>query len=363
MKVLYLAAAPHIAGGNRFLLNLFDATKAQGVESILVVPDTGDMETEAKKQGITVEVLSSVQPSIKSPLKSFNGLRNWKKMIRRHKPDLIHANDFWTARSISKAADTLSIPLIVHVHFKQNSDFCKWVFNRLPSPKAFIFCSNATKEGTGPKLSKYYPTAKQHVVYNSVDTDKFKPKYSDQNHHISKVGMISNIIPRKKVVDFVDVARKVCESYPSLQFEVIGAELDEGKDYAQAVKNKIKDYGLENNFHLLGFQSNVAQFIENWDVAFCCAEHEELPISLIEASSSGLPLISTNVGGIGEIIDEGGSGFMVSVGETDKMASRLITLIENTALYKTMSENARISAQNKFHPSSTSEEILAIYKD
>lgn len=365
LKVLYIAAAAHVAGGNRFLLNLFEATKHKNVASIVVVPGSGNMETEAVEQGVIVESVELIQPSLTSPIKSIIGYLRWRKLINKHKPDLIHANDFWTARSVCKAAASLSIPLVVHVHFKQNADFCKWVFKRLPSPNAFIFCSHATKRDTGPALTKNYPKTHQYVVHNSVNTNKFCPKSErklSENRQVNRVGMIANIIPRKRIEDFISVAHKICKDYPELRFEIIGAELDEGKNYAEKIRKQIHDLHLEEQVILLGFQSDVASFIEKWDVAFCCAEHEELPISLIEAASSGLPLISTNVGGISEIIDEEKTGFMLNVGDIDGMHKQLVRLIEDDTLYINMSNDARESSQRKFHPEMTSEEMLEIYR-
>ncbi|MFQ3189794.1 MAG: glycosyltransferase involved in cell wall biosynthesis [Paraglaciecola sp.] len=364
MKILYLAAAPHVAGGNRFLLNLFDATKDEGIESIVVVPASGNMETEARNQGTQTEIYATEQPNFNKPFKAIKNLFAWLKILRKHRPDVIHANDFWVARGVCQAASLLSIPLVCHVHFKQNAEFCEWVFKGLKEPKAFVFCSHATQLDTGPALEKYYPNAAQYAVHNSVDIDKFSPKEVDikSETSISQIGMIANIIPRKRIDDFVEVAAIVNQQYPHIQFNVIGAELEESGNYGDTIRQLIKQHKLEKAVSLLGFQSNVDVFLKKWDLVLCSAEHEELPISLIEAAASGLPIVSTNVGGISEIVEQGKSGYLVDVFDTKAMAEKVMLLIQDMPLYANMSLEARRSAKEKFHPRITADKLKTIYQ-
>jgi len=364
MKILYLAAASHVAGGNRFLLNLFDATKDEGIESIVVVPASGNMETEARYQGTQTEIYATDQPSFKKPVKTLKNIYSWLKLLKKHKPDVIHANDFWVARGVCQAASLLSIPIVCHVHFKQNAAFCEWVFKGLTEPKAFIFCSHATQLDTGLALQQYYPKATQYAVHNSVDIDKFSPKEIAVHGEssISQIGMIANIIPRKRIDDFIEVAAIVSQHYPNIHFNVIGAELAESGKYGDKIRQLIKQYKLEQIVTLLGFQSNVDAFLKQWDMVLCCAEHEELPISLIEAAASGLPIVSTNVGGIAEIVEEGKSGYLVDVFDTKAMAEKVISLIQNRPQYASMSVEARRSAEEKFHPQITADKLKIIYQ-
>lgn len=364
MRILYLAAAAHVAGGNRFLLNLFSSTKEQGIESVVVVPEKGNMQQEAEAISVTVEVLPTIQPGLSSIINTYRCLKNWRKVLKKHKPDLIHANDFWVARSVMPAAKSLNIPVICHVHFKQNESFCQWVFKGLPKPSAFVFCSNATQRETGPLLSSSYPSVPQHVVYNSVDIDKFTPKQlkSIDNNHVFKIGMISNIIPRKRVLDFVAVAEKVIKENEHAAFYVIGAELEESGDYGAQVREAIVKKSLQEHVTLLGFQSNVAGFLNQWDIVMCCAEHEELPISLIEAAASGLPMVSTDVGGINEIIEDGKNGYLVQVGDIEQMSVKLLSIMNSTSEYPNMSSAARKVTEEKFHPQSTANALRSIYE-
>jgi glycosyltransferase involved in cell wall biosynthesis len=364
MKILYLAAASHVAGGNRFLLNLFDATKGEDITSIVVVPSNGNMETEAQLQGTQTEVYATAQPSFSAPIKTVKNIFNWIKILKKHKPDIIHANDFWVARGVCQAAGILSIPIVCHVHFKQSAEFCKWVFKGLTEPKAFIFCSHATQLDNGPALNQHYPNSAQYTVHNSVDIDKFSPKNFDIDSKvsISQIGMIANIIPRKRIEDFIEVAAIVSQHYPHIHFSLIGAELEESGNYGNLIREQIERKQLEKTVTLLGFKSNVDVYLKQWDIVLCCAEHEELPISLIEAAASGLPIISTNVGGISEIIEQGQSGCLVDVYDTKAMSDEIMSLINNTPQYLKMSLEARRSAKEKFHPQITADKLKTIYQ-
>jgi glycosyltransferase involved in cell wall biosynthesis len=361
MKVLFLAAAGHIAGGNRFLLNLFEEIKTKGIQPILVVPETGNMSNEAQSMGIDVEVLPLMLPQFSQPISSLKQIGAWIKIIQKHKPDIIHANDFLVARSVSVAAKMTKIKLICHVHFKQELAFCQWIFKNMKAPDAFIFCSHATQQNTGPLLSKSYPQSLQKVIYNSVDLEKFKPKSTCSKEPTNKIGMIANIIPRKRIEDFIEVARILTPKWPKLEFELVGADIEK-QGHDEKMEVLLTNYDLKNKVNMLGFCSNVAELLDNWDMVLCCADHEELPISLIEATAAGLPIISTDVGGINEIVDNEISGYLVPPRSPQKMAEKIEILLNNPTTLAEMGVEARQIAKQRFGGGPLADTMIEFYE-
>lgn len=114
------------------------------------------------------------------------------------------------------------------------------------------------------------------------------------------------------------------------------------EEYYQNIAHKL---GVNDFCHFLGLQSNVYPFLHDADVFILPSKYEGMPISLIEAMGTGLPIIASNVGGIPDMIENDESGILIEPKETD-LYNAIIRLYTNNKLREKLGKGALIKAYN-----------------
>ena len=117
--------------------------------------------------------------------------------------------------------------------------------------------------------------------------------------------------------------------------------------YKEEWQREISEKGFENEVFLLGYRSDIANILSCADIFMMCTKHETLCISLLEAANAALPIVSTNIGGIPEIVEDG-CGLLVDNKDVSGFCIALRTLINDSALRKELGANAQKIASTKF---------------
>ena len=112
-----------------------------------------------------------------------------------------------------------------------------------------------------------------------------------------------------------------------------GIKEDDYKRYA-------KQLGVDDVVHFLGYRNDVNQLLKMSDVLFASSTNEGLPINMMEALATGLPVVATNTRGQNDLIKDGYNGYRFELNEPDVASDRVCRLIEDKVLYETMSDNA-----------------------
>ncbi len=145
---------------------------------------------------------------------------------------------------------------------------------------------------------------------------------------------ISNFREVKRVEDVVRVHSKVREKIPS-KLLLVG----DGPQRHSA-EQLCRKLGNCSDVKFLGKMQQPERILAISDLFLLTSQSESFGLSALEAMASGVPVISTNTGGIPEVNVEGETGFLAEVGDVDTMAARAITLLSNPEMYKQFSENA-----------------------
>lgn len=186
------------------------------------------------------------------------------------------------------------------------------------------------------------------LAYNFVDKRVYYPRdvsmlRRDYARPDEKLLLhISNFRPVKRIGDVVDVFAKVNERVPSKLLFV-----GEGPELSKTIC-RVKELGLTERVIFAGKQDDVAQVISMADVMLLPSEKESFGLVALEAMACGVPTISSNAGGIPELITHGETGFMAPIGDTRQMADYAIRLLTEPGLYDRMSEACLERARGTF---------------
>jgi glycosyltransferase involved in cell wall biosynthesis len=286
-----------------------------------------------------------------------------------------HGHPYLTSLIASKLAKQYNKPLVLTQHntfIEYNNIFDQVELlndlsigkQNLNSADRIIAVSQATKEymlrlGAKPK--------KVEVVYNGVDLTKFRPIIGKREEMRKKIGVpqdaivvltVRRLVYKNGIDTLMDCANSVIRKNRKIVFLVVG----NGPDL-NSVRLEIKRLGIESNFRLVGFVSDqdLPSYYNSADLFVLPSKSGEgLPLVVLEAMASGLPVIATNVGGIKEIlIDDYGQ--LVPPNRPDLLATSVLDLVEiNDAPRK---KELRARVEEKFNWETNVERLVEIYEE
>jgi glycosyltransferase involved in cell wall biosynthesis len=185
------------------------------------------------------------------------------------------------------------------------------------------------------------------TIYNGIDLTRYcdnsspKGRFKSKFHLADNVRLISFIgrfAGEKDPFLFVDIARDLLKSNPSVALKFVMA----GDGYlATQIKGRIHEYGLEDHFILPGMLNNARELLADTHLFLLTSNHEGIPLTVMEALAMNVPVVSTIVGAVEEILTDGLNGYLIEPKEDmkEQFASKVSALINNDSLYQSLSKN------------------------
>lgn len=212
------------------------------------------------------------------------------------------------------------------------------------------------------------------LIYNGIDFDRFhffssfdrvnarRLRNSALVHELNLdptrrlVGTALRMIPGKGLDLFLSAARLLGQGDDWIHFIVAG----DGPYFAE-FQRKVTQAGLGNRVTCVGWWRDMPRFFAGIDVFVFPSQAEGLPLTILEAMASGVPVVATRVGGIPEVIEDGIHGLLVSKGEVEPMAQAIRRLLSDEKLAYTLADNAIRRAQD-FSVEHMVNQTLALYE-
>lgn len=210
-------------------------------------------------------------------------------------------------------------------------------------------------------LTNYYIDKEINVIPNFVDTEVFK-KIPVENcafkKHIAPNGEkvlvhTSNFRAVKRVTDAIKVFNIVQKEVPS-KLLLVG----DGPDRYEC-EQLARELNLTENVKFLGKQDGLVEILSSSDLFIIPSQSESFGLAALEAMACGLPVISSSVGGLPELVKHNDCGYIAEIGDVDRMAKYTLDLLTNEKKYEIFSNNARKRAVNEFDKS----KVIPLYEE
>ena len=349
MKILYLIETSGPGGAEKVLLSLAKNFNKNYDISVGLIKN-GWLYGKLKEYGIKVEI---IKPGGSFDLKL---TRNLITHIKREKIDLVHSHlldmNFYSSIA-AKLTGVLHISTEhgdVH-HFSKRRDNKTLLKIKILSKfsNKLVFVSNFTKKQF-LKIANL-PEEKTSVIYNGIDLDEYQ-KPIDITKKKAEIGIgedefvvgnVANLYPVKGQVYLLRAAKNVLKEMPNTKFLIIGrGELE------NELKREAQNLGIGSYIKFLGFREDVKELLKIMDVFVLSSFAEGLPLSLIEAMASKVPVVATKVGGIPEVIDDGVNGFLAYPLDSEALSAKIISLLKNHSLAEKLVMRGEKKIKNKF---------------
>lgn len=357
MNILYVITGADFGGAQRHLYYISKWFKEAGHHIHVVTGEEGPLNEELAGMGIAVTVIPIPRKiELANDIKALFRLCHFAKKGRF---DVIHSHSSKAGILARAAGFLLRLPKNIFTAHgfvftdptlsrKKRSFYvwlekiCSWLATDIIAVSRFDFGMGAAN-GINAK--------KMHMIHNGIPKEQmitcseWRAKQVRLNQSSKRViGFVGRFAAEKNIDMLIRVAALLNQSnIPNVEIWLIG----DGPLYSH-YKKRIAEEGLEHMMHLKGNQDNVLDWMDQMHVLAITSHKEGLPYVLLEAISCGLPVISTDVGGIKEIIPE---NLIVPVnGENEmfyKLKEILLNDVQRESIGKELLELAEQLTDNK----------------
>ena len=178
---------------------------------------------------------------------------------------------------------------------------------------------------------------------------------ADENSFI--VGFVGRIDKEKNPLLMMEVMKRVFQKQPEVLLAVAG----EGRMRDQ-VADRVRSLGIVDKVRLMGHIKDIPLLLSGFDAFFMCSLYEGHPIALCEAMASGLPCVTTPVGGTRRMMKHEKNGFVVGFNDIMGMEETLLALIRNRSLAASVGQAARATIREEFTEERMSQAYQSLYK-
>jgi len=225
----------------------------------------------------------------------------------------------------------------------------------------------AVSEEVAISLKRLYGIQQCRVLPNGIPTHHYAQPKITRNQWRTKEGFCD------EQVLFVCVARFAPQKNHALLLKAFaqGPASDTNSHLVlvgdgplgEQLKEHAKSLGLAGQIHFLGVRTDIPDVLSAMDVFALSSDWEGNPLSVMEAMAAGLPIVSTAVGGVPDLFENGSEGFLVQQGDARGLADCLLSLLRNPETRQTMGAAAARRARREFDVSKMVQEYEQLYEN
>jgi L-malate glycosyltransferase len=328
MFSLHIDTARTWRGGQNQVLLTVNGLRSLGQRAALVAHPDGELRRRADEGLELIPIASRTEMDLTAA---------WRlaRVIKRLKPDVIHAHDPHGVAMASLAlslgsgsspgrSPALVVARRVDFHLKGNS-FSRWKHRQVD---CFIAASNAIR---AMLINDGVPESKVVTVHEGIDVDHVlaAPPVNVHEafflpHHAPIVGNVGALVPHKGQRHLIEAAHLVVQQLPDVRFVILG----EG-ELREHLERIVREHRLEKHVLLPGFRVDVLGCIKGFDLFVMSSVTEGLGTSLLDAMACSKAIVATKAGGIPEVVDDGVTGILVDPRDHHGLAAAIVKLIKD----------------------------------
>lgn len=352
-------------------------------ETLLIggLPEEGEADSLhiPHEYGVEPRILEEMKrkPNFSSDREAY---RKIKEIIKEFKPDIVHTHASKAGALGRRAAFSCKVPVVVHTfhghvfhsYFSpMKTRLYKLIESRMAKKSTGIIAISDIQKEELWKKHKICPENKIKVIPLGFDLGKFRvdlpqkreivrAKYGLQEDEVA-VAIVGRLAPIKNHRFFLEaVEALLAKGVTKATFFIVGD--GELKTEIEAQGAAINDrFGKKIVF--TSWIKDIAEFNAGMDVICLTSNNEGTPVSLIEAQACDVPIVTTDVGGVRDIVSEGQTGFIVPKGDLKLFTEKLALLIENEEIRRKMSQNGWNFVREKFHYTRLAADMAKYYRE
>ena len=379
-----------IIGGPALNATYLTKYMAPDWETMLVIGGKDDHEQDATHLTTRLGISPIVVPEMKraiDPLADRAAYKKIKSLIRDFKPDVVHTHAAKSGAIGRLAAVACNVPVVVHTFHghvfhsyfgKAKSQTFVHIERYLARRSSGIIAISELQKAELSGVYRICPAEKINIIPLGFDLDhfsdnqdakrsEFRKRYDIADDEIA-IGIVGRIVPVKNHALFVAAAAKVLgKTAQKLRFIVIG-----DGDMRTTMEGEFRLAGIDYAYYpqerrhaqaiCISWQTEMDEVLAGLDIVALTSHNEGTPVSLIEAQAAGRPVVSTGVGGVADVVVNGGTGFVTPPGDADAFAEALLKLTEDAHMRAKFAAAGNDNVQTRFSHHRLVKDMDAYYR-
>jgi len=360
IRVCYIVSDDLWAGAEVMAWNLIRTLHTSGKVAVQVIAlNPGRLSRSLAEEGVRVFVVNEARLSFVSLLVRVRGI------LKATAPDIVHAHRYkenilaFLAGGLSRRPRLVSTQHGMPETSHRDAGLLKICisrFNTLLLTYGFHRYVCVSDDLRRHMARRYAMTGgKACVVYNGVALSW--PLSPRREGHTVTIGSAGRFYPVKDFALMIDVARAVRQKLPDVMFRLAG-----DGPLREDLQDRAEARGLKGSFSFAGHVADMPAFYRSIDIYLNTSVHEGIPMSILEAMASGVPVVAPDVGGIGEIITHGMDGYLIPTRNPEDFARCLVALCESRALRRQVAEHAAATVRDRFSAEAMADHYFQLYE-
>ncbi|HEB76091.1 MAG TPA: glycosyltransferase [Nitrospirae bacterium] len=328
LRICYVIGQLGRGGAERQLYELVRGINREVFSPVVVSLSSGGVWGEAFRR-LGIDVIELPRRKNMELSRLFGLIR----LLRAVKPDIVHTY-LYSANSYGRIAAVLTgVPVIIASERSlpetgKDKKRCQVFTDRILAAFSHGIVCNSRKAAETLVERYSFDPKKVFTVHNGIDADEFSRQAggSGMRGGLRVVGTVGRLHPSKNYRMFLDAAGIVLERADSVRvrFVIVG----DGESRAE-LESYARDTGVADKVHFAGERSDVPALLKGMDVFVMTSRYEGLSNAIMEAMLAGLPVVATDVGGNGELVVDGETGFLCPPDDAGTVAERILYLLGN----------------------------------
>jgi len=358
IRVAYVSHTGAVSGAEVMLINLVRGLDRARYEPIAFCPAEGDLRKMFETEGIPCKDLPEVRARFtcrpdrlwKAAVSFTRATLALRRAFADDEPDIVHANSVRAGIVASLASVASGRKIVWHLHDDLPRHFLS-LFIRIAAlllrPARVVAVSHATaRTFRGPFVFK----GTLHIIHNGVDLHRFPLKNADRPRMREVLGYypgsflicaVGQICARKGLLELIRAFEMARARAPYMHLVIAGCVVFEHeKEYLDRLHQAARAPMVAGSVHFAGQLKNVSELLHAADLLVLNSLEEPFGLVLVEAMSSGTPVLATRVGGIPEIVHDRENGWLIEKADTAGLAKKLLELARDRELLERVARRA-----------------------
>lgn len=342
IRVLFVVRSLHVGGMEQMVIELATSLHGQHYEvRFCTIEDPGQLADQLLPAGITLDALN------KPPGLRLDCVYRLRALLTDWHPDIIHTHNE-TGHFYASLANMGIFGRSKLVHTKHGrgdpEDRKSVIRNCLSSRLSDLVVAVSDDVANVCRDVENVPSSKIRTIINGVELAPYLSLARDGTDDgpivFGHVGRLSTIKNQSMLINAFD---RVHKKLPQTRLVIAGdgplrSELEE----------QARSLGIASNITFLGYQSDIAAVLFEFDIFLLSSVSEGTPLVVIEAMAAGCPVIATDVGGLSEMIEDQQSGMLVPSEGVNSLADRMLELAGDKEQRNRLGKRGREIAKTRY---------------
>lgn len=359
VRIAYLITRSDAIGGAQIhVLDLSAAMTSAGHDVRVLVGGEGPFTELLAERGVAFESITALRPEVST--RDLTALAEVRRALRSFGPDLVSAHSSKGGLLGRVAARSLKLPVVFTAHgwaFAEGvEERRRRVYTKLERAMAYFSSAIVCVSDADRRLAEAAGVGRgdrRHVVINGV-RDVSPPWRADPGREPPHAVMVARLDDQKDHDTLLSALARL--AHP-LKMSLVG----DGPRQSE-LRSRAAGLGLDH-VEFLGYRADVHRVLAGAQMLVLVSHWEGLPRSIIEGMRAGLPVVASDVGGVGELVSNGQTGLLVERGDTDALAQALNRMAEDPGLRRAMGRSGRERFEVELSMTRLVDETVAIYEE